>query len=90
MPATPDEKRLIHATAVFLQDARDAGLSTHTRFSAAMNALGCLRAVGLGSEADQRSLDAWESTRYDPHAWPTEGQVAIAIERVAHLLDTTN
>lgn len=85
-PNNANRHPLLAAAHAYLADAANQQLSTHTRLSSAMNALGTLCTAGLGSDADRRAIEAWERARYDVAAWPTEEQVADAVRYVSQML----
>lgn len=58
----------------------------HTRYSSAMNGLGCLVTAGLAEDHDRLTLELWEAARYDADLELDAFQVRAAIARVHDLL----
>lgn len=58
----------------------------HTRYSAAMNSLGCLVTARMAEEHDRLSLDLWEAARYDSDLQLNLFQVRGVVARVHELL----
>lgn len=73
---------LVAVARRYLVDAANSKCSMHTRYSSAMNALGCLVTAGLAEERDQLSLDLWEGTRYDPEIELNIFHVKTILDRV--------
>ena len=76
-------EQLHHVADSYLHDAANEELSTHTRFSAAMDALRCLHLAEDAPDADLERVNQWEAARYEPDRWPTPDQVAELIAYVA-------
>ena len=53
--------RLLASAHAYLRDADNETNSTHTRYSSAMNALGCLYHAGIASAEDWKQVQAWGS-----------------------------
>ena len=82
MDRNDEVARSLEAADMYLRDAA-VPMSTHGRFSAAIDALGCLCEAGIADDADKVLVAAWEDARYDPEKWPSEAQVT---ELVAHVV----
>ena len=89
MPKPPEPKVLQERAHVYLRDARNPASSLHTRYSAALGALGCLYHAGMATVEDWRQVEAWESVRYDPAARPTTRELETTVQRVEELLTRT-
>ena len=86
MPTPVDPTMLLERAATYLRDARNLSNSTHTRYTAAVSALGCLYHAGMATAEDWERVEAWEPVRYDPAAWPTAKHVDGVVRRVEELL----
>ena len=78
-------KQTLDAADVYLRDAADDQLSPHTRYSAAMNALGCLLRAGIAPGEDHERVEHWEAARYDLETWPTAEEAEALIKYVQHV-----
>jgi len=87
---TPDDEiqELLRSAAAYLQDATNLKNAPHTRFSSAMNALGCVYAAGVGDESDREQVILWERARYESAAAPREEAIEAAIAHVTQRLTT--
>jgi hypothetical protein len=88
LPPDDEMRELLQSAATYLKDAANVANSTHTRFSSAMNALGCVYAAGAGDKSDWEKVMAWERARYELAAAPTEAELADAIAHVRLRLNT--
>ena len=86
MPTPVDPTMLLERAGAYLRDARNLTNSMHTRYTAAVSALGCLYHAGMATDTDWERVEAWEPVRYDPAAWPTAMHVDGVVKRVEELI----
>lgn len=79
--------QLIAKARTYLLDALNVVVSDHTRYSSAMSSIHCLWLAGAAEEADAKSVELWETKRYEVADWPTADQVSCAVRRVLELLE---
>jgi hypothetical protein len=89
LPPDDEIRELLQSAAAYLKDAANVANSPHTRFSSAMNSLGCVYAAGAGGKSDWEKVITWERARYDLAAAPSEAEIAEAIAHVRLRLGAT-
>lgn len=86
MPDSERSDALVVGARAYLRDAANPSNSVHTRYAAALSALGCLYHAGIGNVADWRQVTAWEAVRYEPAVAPTAEDIVEVRRRVDVLL----